>query len=123
MPSLSELRAKQDELRGLLAQAKALTSGGSHVERERAADRARKREARAGKDLLIPPCKYPLRRGQLEADSVEWLRFYLPDIFPDPFCDHHLEMIDAIERATVYAQWSSDRPRKWSRPTRQRDAH
>lgn len=83
MPSLSELRAKEADLRRLLAQAKALSrSGGSHADTLRARDRERKREAlHASKALLIPRCKDPLRREQLEADATEWPGFYLPHVF------------------------------------------
>ncbi|MFZ1932251.1 MAG: terminase gpA endonuclease subunit, partial [Thermoguttaceae bacterium] len=74
------------------------------IEEIRARDRIRKREAlEVGKALRIPKPEDPLRRQQLESDALEWLRWYFADIFTDPFQDHHIEMIRAIENATVYA--------------------
>ena len=108
MPAtLEELRNKEESLRALLAQAKRLSSnrgGSADIEARRARDLKRKNDALiAAKALRIPKPKDPVRREQLEADAYEWLRFYLADVFTTPFQAHHREMIEAIERATVYA--------------------
>ena len=107
-PTFSQLRDRERSLKSLLDQARRLSAGRGGprggIEEIRARDRIRKREAlEVGKALRIPKPEDPLRRQQLEADSLEWLRWYFADIFTDPFQDHHIEMIRAIENATVYA--------------------
>ena len=107
-PTFSQLRDRERSLKSLLDQARRLSAGRDGprggIEEIRARDRIRKREAlEVGKALRIPKPEDPLRRQQLEADALEWLRWYFADIFTDPFQDHHIEMIRAIENATVYA--------------------
>lgn len=109
MASPGDMAAKLADLARLKQQAERLLAGASAprrvqtVDELRAADRARKADKlRRGKCLFIPEPKDPLRRTQLEADGLEWLRFYLAHIFVDPFQEHHLIMINAIDDAVVY---------------------
>lgn len=55
------------------------------------------------RDIEISPCEDTARRERLEQDTCEWLRYYFPDIFYNPFTDDHREMIDAIEHAARYS--------------------
>ncbi len=107
MASLSEIRDKEARLAALLAQARSLqsnTSAPTTIEEHRAKDAARKRTISAqSRALWIPPPADMARRTALEADPFAWLQWYLPDVFCDPFCQHHNEMILAIERAVLYA--------------------
>ena len=70
----------------------------------RAADRERKNlertEARA---IWIPSPEDIERRHRLEADLFEWLRWYLADVFTDPFRPYHIEMGQAILDGITYA--------------------
>ena len=108
-PTFSELRERERNLKNLLDQARRLSAGrgdprGHGIEDLRARDRARKREAlEVGKALRIPKPEDAARRERLEADVLEWLQWYFSDIFTEPFQRHHIEMIQAIEQATVYA--------------------
>ena len=45
-------------------------------------------------DHKIPPIRDPERRRDLEHDAAAWLRFYLPDVFPDPFSDAQCEIVE-----------------------------
>lgn len=49
--------------------------------------------------VTIRPCADPARRARLEADVHAWLRWYFDDLFTDPFCEHHVEMIRSILNA------------------------
>ena len=109
MTSHAELNDRIAQLQSLLAKAERLKRGASvasarTLEEKRADDRLRKsNKLRQEKALFIPKPKDPLRRQQLEVNTREWLRFYFQQLFPDPFCEHHLLMIDAIDNATIYA--------------------
>lgn len=70
---------------------------------ERSRDAARKSESRAkARDLIIPPVKDPERRERLKHDDAAWLRFYLPDVFYNPFTDDQLRMIEDVGRTLRY---------------------
>jgi len=74
------------------------------IDERRAADRERKnRENAAARVLWIPRPEDLVRRHELESDLFEWLRWYLPDVFTDPFRPYHIEMGNAILNATIYA--------------------
>ena len=100
---LAAIKKQQRKVNKLLKEAEGL-SGGRTPEQTRAMDRNRKRgerdEARA---VFIPDPKDPAGRCELEQDVYAWLRWYLPDVFPEPFQKHHVEMIEAILAATTYA--------------------
>jgi hypothetical protein len=70
----------------------------------RASEASRKKASRQkAAALYIPVCKNKSRRTRLEKDPPRWLRYYLADVFVEPFCEHHLEMINAIVRASNYS--------------------
>lgn len=114
-PTFSELRERERNLKNLLDQARRLSSGrggGAQTAEEfRARDRARKRESLESKKALFIPKPQDLNhRLMLEANTVEWLRWYFgegagtgADIFIEPFQPHHLEMIRAIDDAAAHA--------------------
>jgi hypothetical protein len=115
-PTFSELRERERNLKSLLDQARRLSAGrgdprGRGIEDFRARDAARKRESlEAKKGLYIPKPQDPAHRALLETDVFEWLRWYFgadagpgADIFTEPFQQHHIGMIQAIEDATVHA--------------------
>ena len=115
-PTFSELRERERNLKNLLDQARRLSAGrgdprGHGIEDFRARDSQRKRESlEARKALYIPKPQNLAHRKLLESDVFEWLRWYFgadagpgADIFTEPFQRHHIEMIQAIEDATVHA--------------------
>jgi len=70
----------------------------------RAADRERKnRERTEARTLWIPGPEDIERRHLLEQDLFEWLKWYLADVFSDPFRPYHLEMGQAILDGITYA--------------------
>ena len=104
----TDLREKTATLRRLLAEAERLSAGGAPgggpgIAEIRARDRARKRvtllEAKA---LWIPKPADIARREDLESDVFRWLPWYLPDVFVDPFQEHHSEMVRGILAAIVH---------------------
>ena len=70
---------------------------------EREYDKERKAAKRAGdRDLFIPSIEDADRRRQLEEDDAEWLRFYFPDVFFNPFTDEQHRTIADIERVLSF---------------------
>ncbi len=49
--------------------------------------------------LECPPCANPARRNSLEKNTAKWLLFYMPNAYPFPFSDGHLELIANVEKA------------------------
>jgi hypothetical protein len=87
--------------RGTASQRPAPTVPLSRTERER--DAARKRASRASaKEVVIPPCADRKRRAALEADDMQWLRHYFPDLFWYDFTTQQQAMIRAIREAILY---------------------
>jgi hypothetical protein len=73
------------------------------VSDERSRDAARKSESRAkDRDLIVPAIKDPARRESLKHDDAAWLRFYLPDVFYNPFTNDQLRMIEDVGRTLRY---------------------
>ena len=94
-------------MRELLAQAERLAAGsrggGRSIGDIRARDRARKRASLLeAKALWIPKPADPARRADLETDVFRWLPWYLPNVFADPFQEHHSEMVRGILSAIVH---------------------
>jgi hypothetical protein len=80
-----------------------IATGKRTIEERRAADRlSHEQSYRKAAALYIPKPQSKGRRTRLEKDTVRWLRWYFSDIFTEPFCDHHLEMIHAIDRAVTF---------------------
>jgi len=66
-------------------------------------DIERKRSMRSeSARVVIPPVANSDRRAACLADPRAFLKTYFPTIFFAPFADHHLAMIEAIERRAKY---------------------
>jgi hypothetical protein len=110
LAALSEIRQRRQSIEALLAQAERLSQvrRGGTISDFRARDAARKNTVlEAKKALWIPEPEDRARRAQLEASPFEWLAWYFHDIFREPFQEHHMEMVLAIERATVYGGYQA----------------
>lgn len=58
---------------------------------------------RAGeRDLTIPEPADAVRREDMEADDAAWLRFYLPDVFHNPFTADQRDMIADVGHVLRY---------------------
>ncbi len=66
--------------------------------RQRDLDRKNKR-AELARDITIPECENPEQRAGLEANTEEWLRYYLNEKFTNPFSDDQKEIIKDTEAA------------------------
>ncbi len=107
MPTIKEVTEAKSKLRRQWRDLDRLTSG-EKSQRDIAAFRAKQaadknlqhKEAAA---VYIPPVEDDKRRKRLEKDVFKWLRWYLPDVFTEPFQPHQIEMAKAILTATQYA--------------------
>ncbi len=107
MATLDEVTKAKTKLRRQLRDLDGLTQGGTSkgdIDAFRAKQVAEKnlqhREAAA---VYIPKPEDDKRRKRLEKDVFKWLRWYLADVFNEPFQPHQAEMVEAILTATSYA--------------------
>jgi len=74
----------------------------------RRTDRERKAVQRsAGREIFIPDVVNPQRRERCEADPELFLKTYMPIKFKNPFCRHHIAMIDGLEECLHYSGWQA----------------
>ncbi|MCA9177619.1 MAG: hypothetical protein KDB14_24200, partial [Planctomycetales bacterium] len=63
----------------------------------------KRRQSAERRDIIVPPCGSPDRRAELEASTVDWLRYYFGDECASPFwyefTSQQRDMIDAIGHA------------------------
>lgn len=90
-----QLKQKASDLRRVLVQAERAVGIVSDAERK-SSTRA------AVRDLKVPPVKEPARREDLRNDPPEWLRFYLPHVFYNPFTPSQLRQIEEFTSALRY---------------------
>ncbi len=71
-------------------------------------DRERKATQRSeGREIFIPDVVNPQRRERCMADPELFLKTYMPVKFKNPFCRHHIAMIDGLEECLHYDGWQS----------------
>lgn len=67
-------------------------------------ERFRKKE----REVELLPVEDMRRRTRLEKDTASWLRFYMPNSFPYPFCKSHHALIEGIEWAAKTGEGFAD---------------
>lgn len=94
--SPEQLKKAAAKLERQLAQLKKLTGGQTSDAARQQANRA------AARELTIPDVKEPNRRADKAQDDAEWLRFYVPSVFYNPFTPDQLATIEQCGHALKY---------------------